>query len=263
MACQIDCTPKPPFCGNANIQFEELCVKHVKSCCLDSAKVVTDNLCARHGSVVSLDSNEACINHLKANDACINQLKVNDLQQCGKYRATVAYSVPSMYTLGDKLAFDVVLDDPNGNVVTGLPWTSYTAPLSGYYNFMLEIDLHDFVIAGEPVLGTPVANPKVLVNGAPFRQGFSTFLAFHNGQRSLIAGLMSLKMGDIVTCSYDAVAVNDVGFHNLVGSATISGNGSEADQSAFKIHYLSSDCNESPLCMTCTAKTECVPCAMP
>lgn len=222
--------------------------------------MVTKDLCADKGSVIQLDSVSACVNQLTANNACVSNLNANVFQQCGKYRATVAYSAPTTYTLGDKLAFDVILDDPNGNVLIGLPWMSYTAPLSGYYIVTLEIDLNSFVIPSNPILGIPVANPQVLVNGVAFREGFTSFLSFHNAQHSILSGLISLKSGDVVTSSYNALAVSDTGFTILVGSAIASGNGTEAAQSVFKIHYLSSDCSSQPLCTPCVAQTACIPC---
>ena len=269
MACQLDCSDMSMGCQDRCGQrgdFKSVCAKKIQSCCIQSEKMVANDLCSRRGSVIKLDSDSACVDKLVANNACINNLTLGNgsLQQCGKYRATVVYSAPTMYNLSDNLAFDVVLDDPNNNIALGLPWTSYTAPLAGYYFVTLEIDLSGFVIPSNPILGTPVANPQVNVNGVPFREGFTSFLSFHNGQHSLLSGLISLKAGDVVTSSYNALALSDTGFTILVGTAIASGNGTEAAQSVFKIHYLSSDCPEgqpSP-CLPCAPKLECVPCSM-
>lgn len=252
--CCLDC--------NARIEFKCLCVRDLKAHCIESKKMVSKDLCADKGSVIKLDSDMACVNHLTANDACINNLRANSFQQCGKYRATVVYGAPAAYNLGDLLAFDTILDDPNGNVIIGLPWMSYTAPISGYYMVTVEVDMSAFSIVGDPVLGTPVANPQVKVNGVSFREAYFSFLSFHNSQKSLLSALISLKAGDVVTSDYRALALTDAGFTLLVGTAIASGNGSEAAQSVFKIHYLSSDCSEQPMCMPCVAQTECVPCCM-
>src|SRR5690606_39874383 len=64
------------------------------------------------------------------------------------------------------------------------------------YMITLQFDSRD-LIGAETILGTPVSNIEILVNGVLFRQSFAPFLSFHNGQNSTISGLISLTAGDL------------------------------------------------------------------
>jgi len=125
----------------------------------------------------------------------------------------------------------------------------------------LQFDSRD-LIGAETILGTPVSNIEILVNGVLFRQSFAPFLSFHNGQNSTISGLISLTAGDLRTTRYNVLVMTDAGFIPYVGTITMLGNGSEENASVLKIHYLSSDCTdqvECPPCMPCTS----IPCNLP
>lgn len=214
--------------------FESVCAEKIKS-----KKICTDDVVVNHcANVHSVCASDLCV----SNVARINQI-------CGLYRATAIFSMNTTYTLGSPVNFDLVLDDPNNNV-TLAPF-SYTAPVDGYYIAALQVDAIDLATADQ-ILGIPVSNIAILVNGIVHRQLFSPFLAFHNQQFTNLTSILSLKAGDVVTSTYNVLIFNDItGLTTVNGTMTLEGNGSPANQTQFKIHYLSSDC-ERPECPPCT-----------
>ncbi len=240
-----------------------------RSLCTDS--INTDNLCANNINVnhqlcaPSFSSPMVCAEQVNATNFCASGLVLaNAFQQCGKYRATVVMSTDTLYPLGTDIDFDAVIDDPDGDVT--IAPMEYHAPLSGYYITTVQIDMSG-LSGGAPVLGIPVANLQILVNGVVTRESFTPFLSFHNEQNTTITALMGLKAGDIVTMRYLIYIMSDVlGFTPYVGTIVIKGNGTEANNSIFKIHYLSSDCTSVPCtpCQPCTptpCNVPCTPCA--
>ena len=260
--------------------FKELCAKEIKA-----KKICTDSIYTDTLRVKDICDDTLTVN-TKANirDLCATTIIASDLYVtgstrfggaiCQPYKATVTYSINTTYTLGDHIDFDTILDDPNGNV-TLAPFT-YTAPVSGYYMAMLQVDARDFAGA-IPVLGAPVINTIIDVNGLPFRQTYTPFLSFHNGSRSTVSVLMNLNAGDVVACRYLMYVMDDInGFIPYVGTTLIEGSAVEADKSVFKIHLLSADCGGFPVtpcefipcgatptpCVPCLPKP-CVPCCCP
>jgi hypothetical protein len=248
--------------------------KQLKSEAIEAHSIKVDNVCAQALSSDRVCAREinasericaplfsspsVCAESLNATNICSNGLvKANAFQQCGKYRATMAFAANTPYVLGTSMDFDVILDDPNGDI--SLSPSFYTAPLSGYYVVMLQIDENN-LDGIEPILGVPIGNLEVLVNGKTFRENFAPFLTFHNEQKSTVSALISLKAGDQVSARYNVFVMTDAtGFSPYVGTVQILGTGSEAQGTIFKIHYLSSDCTELP-CVPCTSTCTPVPC---
>lgn len=259
-----------------NLCSHRIKAKSIAAKRLCAQKIQADHLHAEHATVTrklcahDVHAPKACLGDLTVENICSNGLtKVNTFQQCGKYRATAVFSTVTTYTLGTPVNFDVELDDPNNNQ-TVAPF-SYTAPLSGYYIVTLQIDQRNLqTFGGDPILGTPVANIDIQVNGVTRRQAFFPYLTFHNEQFANISALVSLRAGDVVTARYTVFALNDGGFGSVAGTVDILGNGSTDNQSIFKIHYLSSDCVDLPCggcnfnCETkqdqCCPKLDCNPC---
>lgn len=239
---------------NARIEMVNLCAKKIKTLCLDSNKINTDELCAALANIMNIKGNQACFNNL-----CVDNLRVNNFQYCNPYRATIVNSADTVYNLGAPVAFNFISDDPNGNVST-VPYATYTAPIAGYYILSLQMDFNSFNFTTSPILGVPVGNPQIFVNGSLFRENFTPFLTFHNAQRSTFSALISLKAGDVVYSVYNVFAMSDAGYIALAGTGILDGNGFEENRSMFKIHSLSSNCPEQPLCQPCNVPTSCMPC---
>ena len=248
-------------CANHLNVWQDACVGSLdaQSVCtnsIDSAAINSDSICTQDLNVVNklcasdMQIQSVCAREFSANDACINNLKVGTLENCGRFRATVTFATNKTYTLGDIVDWDTILDDPNGDIVL-VPNTAYVAPRSGYYAIMLQLDQDDLQGA-DPVLGTPVANLEILINGTLFRQTFVPFLTFHNEQKATVSGLLSLKAGDVVTSVYRILVMKDgVGLDDYTGTVNILGTGSEENGSVFKIHLLSIDCDTLTPCGPC------------
>lgn len=233
------------------LDAQSVCTNQVSSPIINSETICTQDLNVTNRLCVSdINVQSACATNLSANDACINTLRVGTLEHCGLYRATVTFATNKTYTLGDVINWDTILDDPNGNIVLA-PSTAYVAPRSGYYTILLQLD-QDSLEGDEPILGTPVANLEILINGNLFRQTFVPFLTFHNEQKATVSGLLSLKAGDVVTSVYRIFVMKDgVGFDDYDGTVNILGTGSEENGSVFKIHLLSIDCDSNTPCAPC------------
>ena len=235
------------------LSSRSVCTTNLSSDLVNSNAVCANRLNVPGSACLSdVLAETACVQELRANTGCVGTLSVNNLLNCGVYRATAVYSADTLYTLDNDLDFDLILDDPNGNLFTGP--TRYIAPVSGYYVVTLEIDEHALApnaVFG-PVLGVPVSNPEILVNGDVFRQNFTSYLTFLNRQQSTLTSLIHLFAGDIVTLKFDVLAGQDVlGFIKIPGTVVVEGNGTTENHSLFQIHLLSVDCNEGPVCPPC------------
>ena len=273
--------------GNRNAFCDKMCIgkvltkslkaKQIKAEQIESETIKTDSMCAH---AISSDivcaraitasekictpffgSPVICTEQLIATNICSNGLtKVNEFQQCGKYRATAVFSVDTPYILGTLVPWNTILDDPNGNIA--LAPFSYTAPISGYYMITAKINQRD-IAGASTIIGTPIANLELLVNGSSFREIFSPYLSFHNEQKVVLSSLISLNAGDVVQAHYHVYVMDDViGFSPYIGTIVIKGNGTEANNSLFKIHYLSSDCTDLP-CTPCQSVCTPEPCDIP
>ena len=268
-------------CGN-DLTLKKLCAQRIKAKCIDSKVVdaeqvnasqintsklcVADefstneisgkdvsavNLCASNFSAVT-----GCLGQLTANSGCIGQLSAGDFIQCSKYAATVIFSADTTYTLGSTVGFDTILDDPNNNVTLAPGYMSYTAPLTGYYIVTVQIDQHG-LDGSNTIVGLPVTNIELFVNGIINRQTFVPYLGFHNGQKGNYSALLGLKAGDVLTTQYNVFVMDDgSGFIPYTGTIVIEGRPVEENTSLFKIHLLSVTCDGSP-CTPCA--TECNP----
>lgn len=241
-----------------NIKSDNICVNDLSADAVCARTVnASEKICAPLFSAPAI-----CTDQLTANNACITGTLTagKGFLQCSSYRATVVFTQDTPYTLGDIVDYNLIVDDPNNNVTLN-PFT-YTVPVSGYYILTTQIDQTNLQ-GVNPIIGTPIANLTVKVNGNTFRDTFTPYLAFHNGQDITVTTLISLNAGDLVSVVYNVYVMDDTnGFTPYVGTVLITGNGSEDNATMFKIHYLSSNCTDLP-CTPCQADCTPEPCNIP
>ena len=200
---------------------------------------------------------------MSVNDLCIAGTFSGNLPlNCSRYEATAVYSSNTTYNVGDFLNFTNILSNPSGALTSGP--SKYTAPVSGNYIVMLQIDQQNLIPtpAFGPVLGVPVANPQLYRNGILHREQYASYLTFFNQQRSTLTALVKLNKGDELQFKYKVLALNQSsGVSEVVGTVDILGNGSEDDQSIIKIELLSVNCPEPvPPVVPCEPVVPCAPC---
>ena len=258
-------------CSN-ELDLNKLCAKSIRTRCLDAKKIEscsihTEDLCVDNQFTAlsliasSIDTESICTENLMATVGCIGQLTANnacipgslvaaDFTQCSKYAATVVFGSDTVYTLGSNVAFDTILDDANNNVFIAPGYMQYTAPKTGYYIVTVQIDQHG-LNGANTLVGMPVTNIELFVNGIITRQTFVPYLSFHDAQKGNYSALLGLKQGDILTTGYNVFVMNDsAGFIPYVGTLTIEGNAGAENSSLFKIHLLSVTCSTAP-CVPC------------
>lgn len=255
-ACIKELNIPGTFCAQV-LSSPSLCVDQatarkldVDSSCmrsLNASEICNQNLTSSHAQIVNLVANNVCVP---------GPLKVADLLNCGKYRASATSSADSSYTLGTNIEWDLITDNPNGNM-TLLP-AKYTAPLSGYYMVTFQIKQSNLVpVPPMVILGTPVGHIEVIVNGVTRRRNFVPFLTFVNEQGAEISAMLSLSAGDVVTTRYSVFALDQTsGQISIPGSVTLEAAGNDSE-SLFKIHLLSIDCGDI---MPCSPAIPCTPC---
>jgi len=285
------------YCRN-ELNLDKLCVRKLKACKIKVRDLdLEGQLCAPLFSGPSAclsqitsdraDFNNACLGNLSANIACVQNLNTPNanlgnvvannlcvpgelkakIKVCSQYEATAVYSALTTYNLGDLLNFNLILSNASG-ALTSSP-TSYTAKVAGNYIVMFQIDQQNLVPtpAFGPILGVPVANPQIILNGVIHREQYSSYLTFFNQQRSTMTALVRLAVGDVMQFKYKVLAVNQAsGITEIAGTVDILGNGSTNDQSVVKVELISVDCANEPVsclpvipCAPCTPK-QCVPC---
>lgn len=265
----------PNSCCKNELNLEKLCVDCVRAHKIKSGEIVTGHLCAqdakiKHLAVESEQVNDLCVsgtlqasqvsslntntNTLCAksatiNSLCVNDLKVVNINHCEKWRATSTSSANFLYTLGSDINWDVIIDDPNGNIA--LAPFSYTVPQSGYYTFTFHVN-HNSLTGSSVISGQPVGELKISVNGLPFTQQYAPFLSFSDRQKASLNSLVLLNSGDVIKMQYNVLVVDPVsGLQPYVGTVVIEASGSISGSSYFAIHYLSSLNCTGDVCITC------------
>lgn len=247
-------------CCKSVLDLDKLCADCAQICWLKvkkeyADKIVANDVCSQvvSGNQVNannLNANNMCSQQGTINKLCVNDLTVGNLNHCSKYRAAVTFSSDNTYTLGQPVNWNVIIDDPNGNVSL-LPVFTYTVPVSGYYILSFQLD-SDSLSGASLITGIPVGAQSVLVNGGELRTQYQPYLSFTDRQKASLTNLCLLNAGDVVTMLDNVLVLNQSsGLINYVGSLNIEANGSFPGQSGFAIHYLSS-LNCSPvMCVTC------------
>ncbi len=251
-------------CSN-ELDLHKLCAKSIKTRCLDVKKIDacsirTEDLCVNNEFTTpaittnNINTQSICTENLTATVGCIGQLTANsacvpgslvsaDFKQCAKYVASISFASDFLYTLGDPVNWNLLLDDPNGNVSFS-PFTSYTAPETGYYMVSVQIDQRN-ITGANPIVGIPVTNIGLEINNIPNLQTYVPYLSFHNAQQGNSSSLVFLNAGDVVTTRYNVYVMTDAfGFSPYVGTVLID------PSSFFKIHLLSVACPTLP-CAPC------------
>ena len=245
-----------------NIVANDVCSQTIEVATLSAQDGSINTLCSS-GSIKASQvwadkaySNSLCSTNANFQNACIQNLTIGNFNPCITYRATVNYGINTTYTLGSFLNFTNIVDDPNNNI--SLNPTTYTAPATGYYTLSYKVNVENLVSTNGPVLGIPVANPEVYVNGLLVREAFSPFLSFFNTQKVIVDSLITLQMGDQVTMKYNILAGNG---SSVIGTVDIVGAGIEDGNSLFKIIFLSGLCTggSTPMCPPCPQVT--IPCS--
>jgi hypothetical protein len=217
-------------------------------------KIVANDICSQSANIKNLYAENEVVNNLCATTANITNACISNLTLGGnfipqmKYRATVNYAADTTYTLGSFLNFANIVDDPNNNI--SLSPTTYTAPISGYYMMTYKVNVTNVVSTNGPILGIPVANPEIYVNGLLVREAYSPFLSFFSDQKVIVDSLITLQQGDQLTMKYNILAGNG---NQVAGTVDIIGAGIEDGNSLFKIILLSgiSNSGQPPVCASC------------
>ena len=254
------------ICANEMQLNGVFCAQELSSPKLCVAQAVAQKLDANESCMTSLNAMNICaqnatisnlgVTSLVANDLCIpGTLRAANFAGGSKYRATVNYAVNTTYTLGSLFNFNNVVDDPNGNI-TSSP-TTYTAPITGYYTFSFKVNSTNLTPSNGAILGSPIANPEVYVNGILVRELFSPFLTFLNEQKLILSSLITLNAGDQVTMKYKVLAFDATsGLIEIPGTVDIVGSGIEDGNSFFKITIINANTNS----VVCQPVINCIPC---
>ena len=248
-----------------DIKSNTICTQTLSAKSLFAENETANNICVS-GSLnvsslgaLSANTNNLCAQQATFGSACINNLTVGSFTPITKYRATVNFSADTVYTLGAFLNFNNIVDDPNNNISSNP--TTYTAPISGYYTLSYKVNIENLTPNSGQILGSPIANPSIFVNGILVREAYSPFLTFNNEQKVIIDSLITLQAGDKVTMKYDVLTLDPVsGLIKVNGTVNIVGSGIEDGNSLFKIILLSSLGNGSTTpCQPCPQVT--IPCS--
>jgi hypothetical protein len=239
---------------------QTICANQFVSSSVDAQTVTTNNLSAAGNTcLTNLSASNACFTNLTANSVCITgTLFADNIVNCEKVRAYVSLSAPTTYTLGNPIPFDVIQDDPNGNI--SFSPTRYTAPVSGYYIVSAHTDLSNLQNS-TPILGSPIAILQIQVNGVDAKEVFHPFLAFLNDQKAFISSIIRLNAGDVVTSTLDVAVIDQTtGFTLLTGTVDLDASSiSPSDKNSFfAIHLLSENCPGITPCTPCDL-TPCTP----
>lgn len=252
-------------CVNAQcVQLCQACADSISAKNLSAENAVANNICASgmiQAAQVWADksySNSVCSVNANFENACISNLTLgSNIIQNVKYKATANYNSNVTYNLGSFLTFNNIIDDPNNNISLS-PNSQYKAPVDGYYMLTLKVNSSNIQSTAGAILGVPVANPEIYVNGLLVRELFLPFLSFFSEQKSLISSLITLKSGDIVQMKYNVLQSSGL---PVAGTVDIAGGAGEDGNSLFKIIFLSSLGSASSQSPCAQCPTVIIPCS--
>jgi hypothetical protein len=238
----------PSICGG-NIIGKEV----------DGAGACFTQLGATNACIQTLNSANGSIATLSVNNLCVSgTLTAANSLNCGVYKASVVFGKLNTYTLGTPLNFDTIVSDPNNNIT--LAPTAYKAPVAGDYLAVLQVNIQNLLPAAGPILGTPIADPQLYVNGVLVREAYWGFMNFYPQQKSNLVANLSLKLGDIVTAQYNILSLNSSnGLITVAGTVDILGDGTENNTSSLKLELLSATCAAGNV-TACAPVIPCTPC---
>lgn len=259
-------------CHSQRLKVKKLCAKFAKICkadieklrvkkaCaqwldakhVDAEEMRTNKLCAKSAEIEDLKANHVAAREVDACNICTDQVSANyvcvngNVEHCTKYKAHIALSTQTTYTFGDAIPFDIIVDDPNGNVSLA-PFPRYIAPVSGYYEVTLGVGLSRINPGNGPISGIPTLRPEVLVNGLHYLKNVSAFLSFGGPfQNTVLSGIIRLNAGDEVYAHMDLFVQDPfTGVVRYTGTAELEAIDPMAPpftETFMTIHYKSSYC---------------------
>lgn len=210
---------------------------------IECAKI--EKLCAEHGDIDKLKTDHLWTNKLLANCAMIDHLYTP--HYCSKYKATAILSQPLIgFQLNNRVKFDAIIDDPNGNIDNSGDKTQYIAPISGYYIATLDLDVSN-LNGSKVITGTPTTHLTIVKNGHAQAHCDYPVLTFNTSQNSVLTALMHLNAGDVIDCHLQVFVIDPTtGFTSYQGTVDLANPTSPIHPDAvsyFMIHNLSADCD--------------------
>jgi hypothetical protein len=256
-------------CHDSKLNIKKLCAYCAKVCWLKSKqimadevianKVCTQELSAKTASNESLSVNNLCAVSANINDLCVTNLRAPNWRPCNTRRSYVARTADYLYTLGNDIEFDAVLDNPAPGIYSPAP-SKFTAPTGGYYEYGLFINAFD-LNGTTPITGTPVAKLSVYVNAVSRQSTYVPLLSFVGTIKAGVAADLLLQAGDIVTAQLDILVLDAVGgLTEYVGTMMIKGGAlvGTDDPSTMSILLKTELCDAGPTpipCITCEPVT--------
>jgi hypothetical protein len=246
------------------LRAKKACVQWLDAKHVDAEEVRTNKLCAKSAEIEDLKSNHVAARDMDACNVCADQVSANyvcvngNVEHCTKYKAHIALSTQATYTLNTPIPFDLIVDDPNGNVSL-VPFPRYIAPKTGYYEVTLGVGLSAIHPGFGPIPGIPVVRPEVVVNGLHYLKNVSAFLSFGGPfQNTVLSGTVRLNAGDEVYAHFGVLYVDPfTGVQHYQAEVELeaaNGNGVPFTETFMTIHYKSSDC---PVACPCPQTSLC------
>jgi hypothetical protein len=228
-------------CGS-ELNLHKLCADKANIGHLKVDKLKCHGFCAQllEGVQVNADNfnaNNVCAQNGNFNNLCVTNLNAPNFVPNTNYKAAVGLSFDGVYLLGSDINWDVIVNDPNGNVA--LAPFSYTAPATGYYSLTFDVNHHGLAGAAT-IAGIPIGQLTLEVNGVLLRDTYAPFLSFSPSQNSALSTLALLNAGDVVKMRYNVLVLDPaLGLIPYVGTVILEGNAHFNGKSGFAIHFLS------------------------
>lgn len=249
-----------------DLQATQFCVDSASFSNLCSTTAQLNNLCSNTINSNALCAALACTQNIWSDNSITGTACVStQLYQCSYLSARAAVSTNTTYTLGTPINFDQIESDPSGSILSSP--TRYKAPVSGTYILTVQINQQNLQ-GNDLIIGTPVVDLEVYVDGFLRRQTAFPYLTFNDAQSSLSSSLIFLEAGEELYSVYRVLVldpssglVNYTGTVDLIGAPTPAG-----FRSFMAIHYLSSACDTLPCepcpltCIECPTEP-CRPCS--
>jgi hypothetical protein len=245
------------------LRVKKECAKWLDAKHIDAEEIRTNSLCAKDASAEHLGANHIAVRDLDACNVCAQQISTHDVcvngnvEHCTAYKAHVSFSQPYLYTLGADIDFDTIVDDPNGNVLTGP--TRYIVPKTGYYIVTLGVGIQSEIMGGPAIAGIPVTRPEITVNGLRIIKGYESFLSFGGPfQNNVLTGVFKFNAGDDVRARFRIFYLDPMtGLQEYPGQIVFEAVGAQGQmfsETYMVVHYLSSEC---PVACPCPQASLC------
>lgn len=193
-------------------------------------------ICIKNDGTITLNGDTAVIGNA---DITVDLKVKGDAQFASLNKGDMSILNTYSYTLGSKVNFGQINDNPGGNINISGIIPGYVVPVAGYYMVSIGLTSNNLIIS-EITLSNPVCQVEVVKNNTVVFRAYQPMVTTGSLNHHTLTGVIRAQVGDMLCASYTAWAIKLNGsFGSVAGRANLLG-GTGGIASFMRVHYISS-----------------------